>query len=84
MHVGGVRIEDDILIIKYGYENLTTTPKSKEMLDIIQDGAKCHHGIECRFNLDGVRRSHKEEKQKRKKERKKERKKVRESEQTGR
>jgi Xaa-Pro dipeptidase len=33
--VGGVRIEDDILVTEEGYENLTTAPKGKEMLDII-------------------------------------------------
>ncbi|KAK4115374.1 Creatinase/aminopeptidase [Canariomyces notabilis] len=33
--VGGVRIEDDILVTEDGYENLTTAPKGKEMLDII-------------------------------------------------
>lgn len=33
--VGGVRIEDDILVTENGYENLTTAPKGKEMLDII-------------------------------------------------
>lgn len=54
-HVGGVRIEDDILITKHGHENLTMTPKGKEMLDIVRDGAGCHHGIECRFRLDAGR-----------------------------
>lgn len=52
MHVGGVRIEDDILITKNGYENLTMTPKGKEMLEIIRDGAKCKHSDECRSGLD--------------------------------
>ena len=33
--VGGVRIEDDILVTRGGYENLTTAPKGEEMLDII-------------------------------------------------
>ncbi|KAF4120311.1 hypothetical protein GMORB2_3112 [Geosmithia morbida] len=33
--VGGVRIEDDILVTKDGYENLTTAPKGEELLDII-------------------------------------------------
>jgi hypothetical protein len=33
--VGGVRIEDDILITKDGYENLTTAPKGQAMLDEI-------------------------------------------------
>ena len=50
MHVGGVRIEDDILITDDGYENLTMTPKGKEMLDIIRDGAKCKHSKQCRMN----------------------------------
>lgn len=40
MHVGGVRIEDDILITKDGYENLTTAPKGQRMLEVIRDGAK--------------------------------------------
>ena len=55
MRVGGIRIEDDILITKHGYENLTLTPKGEEMLDVIRDGAKCHHGIECPFRLDAFR-----------------------------
>ena len=33
--VGGVRIEDDILVTERGYENLTSAPKGKEMLRII-------------------------------------------------
>lgn len=33
--VGGVRIEDDILVTETGYENLTTAPKGQEMLDLI-------------------------------------------------
>lgn len=36
MPVGGVRIEDDILITSKGYENLTTTPKGEEALRIIR------------------------------------------------
>ncbi|RAK71973.1 aminopeptidase P family protein [Aspergillus fijiensis CBS 313.89] len=36
--VGGVRIEDDILVTGTGYENLTTAPKGKEMLEIIRRG----------------------------------------------
>lgn len=34
--VGGVRIEDDILVTADGYENLTTAPKGNAMLDIIR------------------------------------------------
>ena len=49
MHVGGVRIEDDILITASGYENLTTAPKGKDMLEIIRKGAECNHGIDCSF-----------------------------------
>lgn len=33
--VGGVRIEDDILVTEDGYENLTSAPKGEEMLRII-------------------------------------------------
>lgn len=34
--VGGVRIEDDILVTPGGYENLTSAaPKGDEMLDVI-------------------------------------------------
>lgn len=33
--VGGVRIEDDILVTKDGYENLTTAPKGEDALRII-------------------------------------------------
>lgn len=36
MGVGGVRIEDDILITSRGYENLTTAPKGNAMFDIIR------------------------------------------------
>jgi Xaa-Pro dipeptidase len=38
--VGGVRIEDDLLVTEDGYENLTTTPKGDEALRIIlgEDG----------------------------------------------
>lgn len=36
--VGGVRIEDDILVTDDGYENLTTAPKGDEMLRLIQEG----------------------------------------------
>ncbi|KAJ5578533.1 uncharacterized protein N7459_007497 [Penicillium hispanicum] len=34
--IGGVRIEDDILVTANGYENLTTAPKGEEMLAIIR------------------------------------------------
>ncbi|KAI9872597.1 MAG: hypothetical protein M1830_001429 [Pleopsidium flavum] len=37
--IGGIRIEDDILITADGYENLTTAPKGEEMLRIIRNGA---------------------------------------------
>lgn len=36
--VGGVRIEDDILITARGFENLTTAPKGEAMLEIIRQG----------------------------------------------
>lgn len=36
--VGGVRIEDDILVTARGYENLTTAPKGDAMLKIIGCG----------------------------------------------
>ena len=36
MPVGGVRIEDDILITSRGYENLTKAPKGNAMFDIIR------------------------------------------------
>ncbi|KAJ9221349.1 hypothetical protein DTO271D3_8991 [Paecilomyces variotii] len=36
--VGGVRIEDDILVTDGGYENLTTAPKGEKMLEIIRRG----------------------------------------------
>ena len=35
--VGGVRIEDCILITKDGYENITTAPKGAAALQIIRD-----------------------------------------------
>ncbi|OOQ87721.1 peptidase D [Penicillium brasilianum] len=36
VHIGGVRIEDDILVTATGYENLTTAPKGEEALAIIR------------------------------------------------
>jgi Xaa-Pro dipeptidase len=33
--VGGVRIEDCILVTKDGYENLTTAPKGEELLRVV-------------------------------------------------
>lgn len=36
--VGGVRIEDDILVTGTGYENLTTAPKGEEVLEVIRGG----------------------------------------------
>lgn len=39
MPIGGVRIEDDILITKTGYENLTKALKGEEMLKAIRDAA---------------------------------------------
>lgn len=35
--VGGVRIEDDILVTPDGYENLTTAPKGERALEIIRN-----------------------------------------------
>jgi len=40
MPVGGVRIEDDILVTQDGYENLTTAPKGDKALEIIREGTK--------------------------------------------
>ncbi|KAJ5765024.1 hypothetical protein N7520_004583 [Penicillium odoratum] len=37
VHIGGVRIEDDILVTANGYENLTTAPKGDAMLAIIRN-----------------------------------------------
>jgi Xaa-Pro dipeptidase len=39
MHVGGVRIEDDILVTGTGYENLTVAKKGDAMLELIREGA---------------------------------------------
>lgn len=40
MSVGGVRIEDDILVTPDGYENLTTAPKGDKALEIIREGTE--------------------------------------------
>ncbi|KAK5116466.1 hypothetical protein LTR62_008015 [Meristemomyces frigidus] len=40
MPVGGVRIEDDMLITKDGHENLTLAPKGEAMLECIRRGAE--------------------------------------------
>lgn len=42
MPVGGVRIEDDILVTEDGYINLTTAPKGEAMLEIIRAGSHEH------------------------------------------
>jgi Xaa-Pro dipeptidase len=42
--VGGVRIEDDILITADGNENLTTAPRGEEALRIINDGIGGENG----------------------------------------
>jgi len=36
--VGGVRIEDDLLVTDDGYENLTTAPNGEEALKVIKEG----------------------------------------------
>ena len=43
LHVGGVRIEDDILITRSGHENLTLAPKVVDQLQCFQD--LCHGTI---------------------------------------
>jgi len=40
--VGGVRIEDDILITTGGYQSLTIAPKGEEALDLIRNGSRCN------------------------------------------
>jgi Xaa-Pro dipeptidase len=34
--VGGVRIEDDILVTETGHENLTTAPKGEEACELVR------------------------------------------------
>jgi Xaa-Pro dipeptidase len=36
--VGGVRIEDDILVTEKGYRNLTSAPKGDPLLSIMNEG----------------------------------------------
>jgi hypothetical protein len=43
--VGGVRIEDDILVTSKGYENLTTAPKGDEALKIIRGEGKRNSSV---------------------------------------
>ncbi|KIW04828.1 hypothetical protein, variant [Verruconis gallopava] len=50
MPVGGVRIEDDILVTKDGYENLTTAPKGDDALKIIRGEAETEY--HSRFGHD--------------------------------
>lgn len=51
--LGGVRIEDDLLITPTGYKNLTSAPKGREMLEVIREGAECDHGWGCPFPIEG-------------------------------
>lgn len=37
--MGGVRIEDDVLVTEDGFVNLTTAPKGQDMLDVIRRGS---------------------------------------------
>ncbi|KAF2828073.1 hypothetical protein CC86DRAFT_369220 [Ophiobolus disseminans] len=49
--VGGVRIEDDLLITSKSYENLTSAPKGDEMLSIIRGGKQANDFFELRTSL---------------------------------
>lgn len=55
--VGGVRIEDDLLITSRGYENLTTAPKGDAMFDIIRNGDTNTHSASSRRSHLSRRRS---------------------------
>ncbi|ESZ97636.1 hypothetical protein SBOR_1980 [Sclerotinia borealis F-4128] len=57
--VGGVRIEDDLLITKDGYENLTTVPKGEEALKIINEGKEHEEEREANKKAAESRRKHK-------------------------
>ena len=52
--VGGVRIEDDILITSSGYENLTTAPKGEAALDVIRTGSRSRHLADESDNSDSL------------------------------
>ncbi|KAF2396275.1 Creatinase/aminopeptidase [Trichodelitschia bisporula] len=45
MGVGGVRIEDDIVITATGYDNITTAPKGEAALRIIREGGRCEEAV---------------------------------------
>jgi len=41
MDVGGVRIEDDILVTEDGHENLTTVPKQADVIEkMVREGRR--------------------------------------------
>ncbi|KAF2431339.1 hypothetical protein EJ08DRAFT_587523 [Tothia fuscella] len=55
MLVGGVRIEDDILITRDGYENLTTAPKGDEALKIIRgDRVPSNADLDTSYGEDSI------------------------------
>ena len=47
MHVGGVRIEDDVLVTHDGRDNLTTAPKGEQACKVVRGGAR----IRNKFSL---------------------------------